>query len=118
MAERHANSLRPNVSRLWGADEKFQRMLGAGRWTFTVQDVAARFIPACGASSKKTSCNARDLFRRAQEGAGRAPTLFKTDGLETFWTAFRDVFGKRMDVKPLRLRSSHMRNEYPDTNTR
>ena len=114
--EKFTNSLRPNVSRLWGTDEKFQRILGAGHWIFTVQDITTRFILAFDVSSKKTNYNARDLFKRAQERAGHAPLLFKTDGLKIFRTAFRDVFGKCKGMKPLHLWSSHMRNEYSDNN--
>ena len=117
MVERFTNSLRPNVSRLWGTDEKFQRVLGSGHWIFTVQDIATRFILSYDVSSKKTNYNARDLFMRAQERAGHAPILFKTDGLKIFRTAFRDVFGKCKGIKPLHLWSSHMRNEYSDNNT-
>ena len=116
MVERFANSLRPNAGRLWGTDEKFQRILGSGHWIFTVQDIATRFILACDVSSKKTNYDARDLFRRAQERAGHAPIPFKTDGLKIFRTAFRDVFGKCKGIKPFHLWSSHMRNEYSDNN--
>ena len=114
--KRYTDSLSPNVSGVWGGDEKFQRIKGEGHWIFTIQDTSTRFILASDVSPKKTNYDARDLFRRAYERAGRPPVLFKTDGLKIFRTAFRDVFGKIKGISPLHLWSSHMRNEYSDNN--
>ena len=114
--ERYTNGLRPRVGRLWGCDEKSQRILGKIHWIFTIQDISTRFILAWDVSSKKTNYNAKELFKRAQEKAGHAPIIFKTDGLKIFRTAFREVFGKLKNIRPHHFWSSHMHSEYSDNN--
>ena len=106
MVERYAAGLRPKVGNMWSCDEKFVRARGADHWVFTVRDVATRFIPYRDVSPKKINYHSRKLFGGARERAGRVPLIFKTDGLGAFQRAFRRVFYRSHNPKPVHFRES------------
>lgn len=116
MVERYAAGLRPGVGRMWSCDEKFVRAQGRDHWVFTVRDMATRFILSWDISSKKINYDAKRLFAGAGERAGHAPLILKTDGLGAFRRAFRRVFGRSRNPKPVHFRESHIRNEHSDNN--
>ena len=116
MVERYADGLRPGVGHMWSCDEKFVRARGRDHWVFTVRDMATRFILSWDVSPKKINYNAEQLFAGARERAGHIPLIFKTDGLGAFRRAFRRIFGRSRNPKPLHFRESHIRNEYYNNN--
>ena len=116
MVERYAAGLRHMVGNMWSCAEKFVRARGADHWVFTVRDMATQFILYRAVSPKKINYHSRKLFAGARERASHVPLIFKTDGLGAFRRAFRRVFGRSRNPKPVHFRESHIRNEYSNNN--
>ena len=116
MVEWYAAGLRHTVGHMWSCDEKFVRARGRDHWVFTVRDMATRFILSWDVSPQKINYDAEQLFAGARERAGHIPLIFKTDGLGAFRRAFRRIFGRSRNPKPLHFRESHIRNEYSNNN--
>ena len=116
MVDRYTGGLRIGAGRKWSSDEKFVRVVGADHWVFTVMDMATRFVLSWDISPEKMNYRAARLLEMAADRAGHIPLIFVTDRLKAFSPAFRKVFWRGRNPRPVHFRESHLRSRRCNNN--
>jgi transposase-like protein len=92
LMEKYAETLTPNVSDTWRADEIYMKIKGNMKYLFAMMDDETRFWIAQEVAETKTKHDARVLFFRAKRLMGKKPKTLITDGLPTYSVACDQVF--------------------------
>lgn len=92
LMESYLDQIVPNVSDKWRADEIFIKVRGNPKYLFALMDDETRFWIAKEMSDKKHGFDARNLFAKGREVAGKKPKVLVTDGLHSFGVAFRKKY--------------------------
>ena len=116
MVDRYTGGLRIRAGRKWSSDEKFVRVVGADHWVFTVMDTASRFVLSWDVSPDMMNHRTVHLLERAADRAGHIPLIFVTDRLRAFPSAFRRVFWRGRNPRPVHFRESHIRSRRCNNN--
>ena len=116
LVKKYTNKLLPSVGPVWSCDEKHIRAKGKEHWLFTVMDRISKLILSWDLSPKKTNYDPVPLFQDAKDKTNKSPLIFKTDKLGVFRPAFKKVFGRAKNPKPIHFWESHMNNEYSNNN--
>ncbi len=111
LMESHLEKLTPQVSDTWRADELWVKVKGNLKYVFAMMDDQTRFWIAQEVADTKDRFDARNLFRKSAEVAGKKPAILITDGLGSYHRAFnkeyRNLYNddavKPMHVKEIRL---------------
>ncbi len=109
-------AIRPFVGYRWHCDEVFFKILGAGRWFFTVMDDRTRFILAWDVSDTKMAYKPLPLFMAARKLAGVVPWVFVTDGLQVFQGAATKAFRKAGRFQLAHVKDIHLKNKFNSNN--
>jgi len=92
LMERYLDQIQPNVSDTWRADELWVKIKGDMKYLFAMMDDQTRFLIAQEVADTKERHDARNLFHRSAEVAGKSPSLLITDGLRSYEIAFKKEY--------------------------
>ena len=95
LMKQYADNLTPNVSDTWRADEVFVRVKGDIKYLFALMDDETRYIIAQEVADTKDKHDARALFHKGHEIAGKKPELIITDGLPAYHAAFNKEYQEK-----------------------
>jgi transposase-like protein/predicted nucleic acid-binding Zn finger protein len=90
--ERYLDQMRPNLSPTWRADELYVKVKGNLKYLFAMMDDQTRFWIAQEVADTKERHDARALFHRSAEIAGKIPKMLITDGLQSYREACRKEY--------------------------
>jgi transposase-like protein len=91
----YLDKLTPQVGDTWRADEVFVKVSGNLKYLFAMMDDETRFWIAQEVADSKNNHDARHLFRKSNEVAGKKPTKLITDGLPAYKNAFLKEYWTR-----------------------
>ncbi|MBI4738199.1 DDE-type integrase/transposase/recombinase [Candidatus Woesearchaeota archaeon] len=80
MINQYVDTLQPNVSNQWHADEQFIKVKGKTEYVWNVLDNETCFLLASNQSKTRSSADARETFQKAKAIAGTKATTVVTDG--------------------------------------
>jgi transposase-like protein len=106
---RYLDQIQPNLSPTWRADELYVKVKGDMKYLFSMMDDQTRFLIAQEVADSKDRHDARGLFHRSAEIAGKSPNLLITDGLASYHLAWKSEYmtnhghGGPIHVKEIRL---------------
>jgi transposase-like protein len=109
LMERYLDQIRPKLSSTWRADELWVKVKGNMKYLFAMMDDQTRFLIAQEIADSKERDDARNLFHRSAEVAGKVPSLLITDGLTSYHNAFKKEYqtnhghGGPIHVKEIRI---------------
>jgi transposase-like protein len=81
-----------NVSDTWHTDEQFIKVRGKVNYVWNCMDNETRFLLASNVTEKRTTANARTLFKKAKQTANKKAQLVITDGAFAYSQAVRKEF--------------------------
>jgi len=99
----YAETLTPNVSDTWAADEIYLKVKGNMKYLFSLMDSETRLILAQEVAETKEKHDARVLFYRAKRLMGKQPKTLITDGLPSYSIACKQVFEGTKHIREIRL---------------
>jgi transposase-like protein len=109
LMEKYLDKLTPRVSDTWRADELWVNIRGNMKYVFAIMDDETRFWIAQEVADTKFSHDARSIFRRGKEIAGKAPKTMITDGLHAYIHAFNMEYKTRYRDSPVHIREISFR---------
>ncbi|MDE1813164.1 MAG: IS6 family transposase [Thaumarchaeota archaeon] len=95
LMKKYLEQMTPQVSDTWRADEVFIKVSGNLKYLFAMMDDETRFLIAQEVADSKNNHDARNLFKKANEVAGKKPTKLITDGLPAYRQAFQKEYWTR-----------------------
>ena len=95
LMKKYLEQMTPQVSDTWRADEVFIKVSGNLKYLFAMMDDETRFLIAQEVADSKNNHDARNLFRKSNEVAGKKPTKLITDGLPAYRNAFLKEYWTR-----------------------
>ena len=111
LMEKYAETLTPNVSDTWRADEIYIKVKGAMKYLFAMMDDETRFLIAQEVAETKMKHDARVLFHRAKRLMGKQPKTLITDGLASYSVACDQVFDGTKHIRQIRLQGQVHNNK-------
>jgi putative transposase len=100
----YAETLTPNVSDTWVADEIYLKVKGNMKYLFSLMDSETRLILAQEVAETKEKHDARLLFMRAKRLMGKQPKTLITDGLPSYSKACEYAFDGAKHIRKITLR--------------
>lgn len=95
-----AGKYKPDVSRVWVADETMIDLDGKNVWLWDIIDTKTRFLIATHLSYTRTSKDAQQLMKQAYERTGKIPRVIYTDSLRAYLEGIESTFGADTQHKP------------------
>jgi transposase-like protein len=92
LMEKYLDKITPQLSDSWRADELYVKIRGNMKYLFAMMDDQTRFWIAQEVADTKDRHDARGLFHRSAEVAGKNPKLLITDGLHAYSIAARKEY--------------------------
>ena len=92
LMQKYVETLKPNVSDTWRADELFVKISGNQKYLFAMMDDETRFWIAQQVADKKYVANIRPMFKQARKVADKNPATIISDGASNFAMAINDEF--------------------------
>lgn len=97
LMETYLESIKPQVSDTWRADEMYLKIKGDPKYLYALMDDQTRFWIAQKVGGDKwhvleTTQTAKTLFTQGEESIGRRPRLLITDGLPAYRVACRKLW--------------------------
>jgi transposase-like protein/predicted nucleic acid-binding Zn finger protein len=92
LMERYLDRIQPKLSDAWRADELYVKIKGNMKYLFAMMDDQTRFWIAQEVADTKERHDARALFHRSAEIAGKIPKMLITDGLASYEIACRKEY--------------------------
>ena len=92
LMEKYLDQITPQLSDTWRADELYVKIRGNMKYLFAMMDDQTRFWIAQEVADTKDRHDARGLFHRSAEIAGKNPRLIITDGLHAYGIAARKEY--------------------------
>ena len=89
---KYLDQIQPQLSSTWRADELYVKVRGDMKYLFAMMDDQTRFWIAQEVADTKDRHDARSLFHRSAEIAGKVPTLLITDGLHAYGVAAKKEY--------------------------
>ncbi len=105
LMEAYVAKIAPNVSDTWRADELYVKFKGNMKYLFALLDDETRFWIAQDVAGSKEKADARTLFLKGQEAAGKKPKVLITDGLKSYQDAYKGTWW----THKLETRTRHIR---------
>jgi len=96
----YVNTLHPNVSDQWHADEQFIKVKGKTEYVWNVLDNETRFLLASNESKTRTYNDARETFKQAKAIAGKTAKTVVTDGSFNYSKAVKKEFASYSNPNP------------------
>jgi putative transposase len=97
----YTESIVPNVSDTWRADEVYVKIKGDMKYLFAMMDDETRYWIAQEVGETKDKHDARKLFMQARRLMKKQPKIFITDGLPTYSATSRKVFPKANHIRKI-----------------
>jgi len=107
----YTESIVPNVSDTWRADEIYMKVKGDMKYLFAMMDDETRFWIAQEVAETKMKHDARQLFIQARRLMKKQPKEFITDGLPSYSVASSKIFPKANHVRHIRLQGDMNNNK-------
>lgn len=104
LMQEYVETLKPNVSDTWRADEIFIKISGDQKYLFAMMDDETRFWIAQEVAETKYQHDARNLLRMSKELMDKKPLTFITDGLASYNEAFKREFYSKSYPRPTHIR--------------
>ena len=105
LMERYLDQIQPNLSSTWRADELYVKVKGDMKYLFAMMDDQTRFWIAQEVADTKERHDARNLFHKSAEIAGKRPSLLITDGLTSYANAFKKEYTTHFtDTNPIHVK--------------
>jgi len=101
----YVNTLEPELSKVWNADEMMVKCGGKWVWLWNVMDNETRFLISNHISQGREIGDARAIFAKAKRMVGTKPDFVVTDGLQSYRDAFKKEFFTLRNP-----RTQHIRN--------
>jgi transposase-like protein len=92
LMQKYLEQIKPNVSDTWRADELFVKVRGNMKYLFAIMDDETRFWIAQEVADSKFKHDARNIFRKGKEIAGKRPLVMITDGLQAYQHAAKEYY--------------------------
>ena len=89
LAIMEAGKHKPDVSRVWVADETMIDLDGKNVWLWDIIDTKTRFLIATHMSYTRTIKDAKALMKQAYERTGKTPRVIYTDSLRAYLEGHR-----------------------------
>jgi transposase-like protein len=93
LAVKEANKYKPDVGRVWVADETVIDIDGKNIWFWDIIDTKTRFLIASHMSFTRTTRDAQELMKKAHERTGKIPRVIYTDKLAAYLDGIELTFG-------------------------
>jgi transposase-like protein len=106
LMQNYTESIIPNVSDTWRADEIYIKVKGDMKYLFAMMDDETRFWIAQEVAETKYTHDARTLFRMSKQLMGKKPMTLITDGLP----AYHDAYLKEYWTLKKETRTEHIRH--------
>lgn len=94
----YVDTLRPELSRVFHADETKVNIRGQWVWLWHLMDGDTRFLLANHVSQGRTVTDAKEAFREAKTVGKTEPTVVFTDGLPSYGPATQGVFPNSIHI--------------------
>ena len=101
LMEKYAETITPNVSDTWRADEIYMKVKGNMKYLFSMMDDETRFWIAQEVAETKDKHDARKLFIQAKRLMKKQPKDFITDGLPTYSVTAMREFPKANHIRKI-----------------
>ena len=88
-----AGKYKPDVGRVWVADETMIELDGKNIWFWDIIDTKTRFLIASHMSYARTTRDAQALMRQAYNRTGKIPRVIYTDRLRAYLDGIELTFG-------------------------
>ena len=88
-----AGKYKPDVGRLWVADETVLDIDGKNVWFWDIIDTKTRFLIASHMSFTRTTKDAQALMKQAYDRTGKMPRVIYTDSLRAYLDGIELTFG-------------------------
>jgi len=111
LMKNYVETITPNVSDTWRADEIYIKVKGDMKYLFALMDDETRFWIAQEVAETKDRHDARVLFSRAKYLMGKQPKNLITDGLMTYSAACDGVFSQAKHTRHIRLQGDMNNNK-------
>jgi putative transposase len=93
LAIMQASKYKPDVGRVWVADETMVDIDGKNVWFWDIIDTKTRFLIASHMSYSRTTKDAEALMRQAYNRTGKIPRIIYTDKLAAYLDGIELTFG-------------------------
>lgn len=104
LMERYADKIAPKVSDTWRADELYVKVKGNMKYLYAMMDDETRYWIAQEVADTKYTHDARLLFQKAKEIAGKRPMVLITDGAQNYREAVTKEFYPNLEPKTKHIR--------------
>lgn len=94
-----ANKYKPDVGRIWVADETVIDIDGKNIWLWDIIDTKTRFLIASHMSYTRTTKDAQALMKQAYDRTGKIPRIIYTDKLRAYLDGIELTFGADTEHK-------------------
>ena len=116
LMKEYTESLKPNVSDTWRADEIYIKISGYQKYLFAMMDDETRFWIAQEVAETKFKHDARTLLKMSKELMQKKPLTFITDGLYSYNEAYKKEFYSAKSpqthhIRHITLRGDHNNNK-------
>jgi putative transposase len=111
LMQNYAETLTPNVSNTWRADEIYVKVRGNMKYLFAMMDDETRFWIAQEVAETKEKHDARTLFMRAKRLMGKQPKILIIDGLPSYAKAAEWAFDEAKHIRQIRLQGAIHNNK-------
>jgi transposase-like protein len=88
----YVETITPNVSDTWRADEIYIKVKGDMKYLFAMMDDETRFWIAQEVAESKDKHDTRKLLQISKQLTGKKPKTFITDGLQSYHDAYKKEF--------------------------
>lgn len=92
LMQQYIEKLKPNLGDIWRADELWIKVKGDMKYLFALMDDETRYLIAQEVADTKYKHDARSLFHKGKQAAGKKPDSLITDGLPSYHDAFNKEF--------------------------
>ena len=102
--QKYFDQITPQVSETWRADELYVKIRGQMKYVFAMMDDETRFCIAQEVADRKEGHDASRFFRESAKAGGKVPSILITDGLNSYGSAFHDVYEFTTGKHPVHVR--------------
>jgi transposase-like protein len=116
LMKNYVETITPNVSDTWRADEIYIKVKGDMKYLFAMMDDETRFWIAQEVAETKYTHDARTLFRMSKQLMGKKPKTIITDGLMSYHNAYIKEYWTRKaprteHIHKISFRGKHENNK-------
>ncbi len=111
LMKKYVETLKPNVSDTWRADELFIKISGNQKYLFAMMDDETRFWIAQEVAETKYQHDARNLLHMSKELMQKKPLTFITDGLFSYNEAYKQEFYSKKNPRTQHIRHITIRGD-------